>query len=225
MKMSLIISISMLITATMHGYNQNDPKVMELLKTRQGANFDLTGADLSHATLDGVNLDHAKLDGADLSYTSLQNAMLTNVTAHGANFCYANMTGADLSNADFSDLVTFTEKTETVKKGRNTVTSTKKEPVSKKSRLSYAKLTGATLKETNFANADLNYVDFSYTKWTPVSQDPNIKEKLRNASIIQANFSCAGQTREDGPVDTSLVLTNFTKYGIISDYDKCPKPK
>jgi uncharacterized protein YjbI with pentapeptide repeats len=55
--------------------------------------IDLTGADLSEASLGGVNLSHADLSGAKLY----------DATLNEANLSHANLYYAELSNADMSD--------------------------------------------------------------------------------------------------------------------------
>lgn len=199
-----VISVSLLMAMPLYGFNQNDPKIMNFLKTKQGSGLDLTGADLSHASLDGAQLEGAILNAADLSYTSLQRANLKNVHAQGSNFCYTNMTGADLSDADFSDAKEAEEKTtssadESKRKPRTRDAGTSKKnvqgSVGKRTSMSYAKLTNANLQGTNFAYADLNYVDFGNTQWKPLYKG------LKGATIVHANFKGA-----KGPYDPTGVI-------------------
>jgi uncharacterized protein YjbI with pentapeptide repeats len=71
-------------------------------------NVNLSGADLSGASLDGAYLTNAKLDGAYLSGANLTNARLDIANLSGADLYYAKLTnasliGANLTNARLAD--------------------------------------------------------------------------------------------------------------------------
>ena len=69
--------------------------------------LDLTGANLSGASLSKLNLTNANLRGANLTNANLSGAYLTganltNANLRGANLTNANLTIADLSGADLT---------------------------------------------------------------------------------------------------------------------------
>jgi hypothetical protein len=68
----------------------------------QNANLclaDLRGANLRSANFDGANLDRAILNGANLEAAKLNGARLIETQFRDANLCEANLTGANLSGA------------------------------------------------------------------------------------------------------------------------------
>jgi uncharacterized protein YjbI with pentapeptide repeats len=69
-------------------------------KTGERAN--LSGANLSHATLYGANLSRADLSGATLYGATLLGANLSGADLLGADLSRANLLGADLSGASLS---------------------------------------------------------------------------------------------------------------------------
>ena len=67
-----------------------------------GAN--LTGATLNYADLRGANLSGANLDGANLTGSGLFVADLRGANLTGANLYYANLTGANLTSTTLTDV-------------------------------------------------------------------------------------------------------------------------
>ncbi|MEM1279789.1 MAG: pentapeptide repeat-containing protein [Cyanobacteria bacterium P01_H01_bin.152] len=81
--------------------NLQDPRVRNLLVTLNGADQDLTNADLREvnlagATLHRINFNGANLNGAILAGAELHGASLTNVQCVGTDFTRAYLTGACL---------------------------------------------------------------------------------------------------------------------------------
>jgi hypothetical protein len=69
-------------------------KKMREREERKGWWVNLSGADLSRATLSGATLSHADLSGADLSHAELTGATLFGATLIDADLSHAELTGA-----------------------------------------------------------------------------------------------------------------------------------
>jgi uncharacterized protein YjbI with pentapeptide repeats len=103
------------------------------LKDVDNYNGRFVKAVLRDAKLKGVRLDKANFDGADLTSAELRDARLRSITARGAKFVRANLAGADLTDADLA-----------------------------RADLSGADLTGADLTGANLAGAKVNGAIFKH---------------------------------------------------------------
>ena len=74
----------------------------QLLETKQGANGDFDGENLSWRDLSKANLAGARLTNTILFYTNLSGANLAGADFGGANLYFANLRGADLRGANLS---------------------------------------------------------------------------------------------------------------------------
>jgi len=136
---------------------------------------DLSGADLSRASLSGANLSRADLSGADLSRANLATANLINADLSDANLC-----GADLSGSSLYDSMLCRANLS----GANLSGS-----LLHGASLSDANLSGSMLYESNLPSADLSGADLSRANLATAN--------LINADLSDANLSGANLSRAD----------------------------
>jgi uncharacterized protein YjbI with pentapeptide repeats len=82
---------------------ENPEQVQKLLKTGRCPNCDLSGADLSAASLRRANLQGADLSNANLNLADLTRANLSQANLTGASLSFTDFTGAVLDNAQLKD--------------------------------------------------------------------------------------------------------------------------
>ena len=107
----LFISVTLLLSAcsTFSEFDEDNPLVQKIIKTRQCencqlnhinlSNLDLTGVNFAKSKLDGANFENSILNNAKLSYTDLRNANFT-----GAELFAVNLRGADLRGVNLIDV-------------------------------------------------------------------------------------------------------------------------
>jgi uncharacterized protein YjbI with pentapeptide repeats len=130
-----------------------------------GVEIDLSGANLTQASLDGLNLSgadlsysllsHASLRHADLSYANLKNAKLTRADLSAADLCRANLSGANLKNVQH-DIANLREANLT---RANLEDSGFWQANLRQANLKNARLSGAAFDEADLTGADLRGAD------------------------------------------------------------------
>ena len=121
-----------------------------------GPNASLAGADLHGANLIGINLEGADLSGANLEGADLSYVYLLETNLHGANLNRAKLERTRIVESDLSDAK--------LKKSKIKGTSSKIPLDIRKSDLSHADLSDASMRHVRIAGSDLSHANISGAK-------------------------------------------------------------
>ncbi|MCS0351030.1 pentapeptide repeat-containing protein [Vibrio ordalii] len=153
----------------------------------------LEGANLQGANLDGANLERANLKGANLQGASLQGANLQGANLQDASLHKAHLNGAILDNANLN-CATLTGAQLTILKSSQDNITTLKNADLRMADLSEANLEGADLTKVCLTSAKLQASLCSRTNFTKASLD---SADFKSSIFINANFEKADLTQAD----------------------------
>jgi uncharacterized protein YjbI with pentapeptide repeats len=164
-------------------------------------NADLTGADLRNARLQGANLASANLSGANLSGAVLSNengrpsASLIGAHLRNVDLSLAKLSGADFSHANF-------------------YSSARGSCGGARAGRSCSSARGATMTETNFANAYLYGVDFSQSTIAGANFSGAV---LTGASFANASIGNSGNGTRTSFGQAHLEGTDLGDAALLKD--------
>ncbi|AQM20606.1 MULTISPECIES: pentapeptide repeat-containing protein [Vibrio] len=153
----------------------------------------LEGANLQGANLDGANLERANLKGANLQGASLQGANLQGANLQDASLHKAHLNGAILDNANLN-CATLTGAQLTILKSSQDNITTLKNADLRMADLSEANLEGADLTKVCLTSAKLQASLCSRTNFSKASLD---SADFKSSIFINANFEKADLTQAD----------------------------
>ena len=143
-----------------------------VLKGRNLADADFTGAIMAETDLSGCKLDQASLYGADMQYCNLRNASLKRADLRGACLRGANLSNADLFEADLRE--------GSIAAADKVMGLRVMEPTKRASEAHGAILTGANLERSRLSGVMAVRADFT---------DAVLKDcKMVRANLKQASF-------------------------------------
>ncbi|ELZ35755.1 pentapeptide repeat-containing protein [Halorubrum distributum] len=184
---------------------------------------DLSGADLSGANLTDATIPHVDLSGADLSAADLTGANLfradfTNATLSGAILIEATLASAELANADLrgadlTDAQILGADFTGVKLNNADLSGADLSSADFTDTVFYlANLNNAVLRGTDFSNADLGYADLTDADLTGANlTGANLKSAdLTDADLLSANLTDANLDYADL---TGVSLARNTQIG------------
>lgn len=182
---------------------------------RDFAHIDLSGANLSGASLREINLTGADLTGANLSWASLNNAQLMGASLRRTdlrsasltkvNFDESSLSGANLSKADLRlASLREAELNWAVLSDADLTGANLQKGKLDQVNLEKAKLVGAQLQETELMEANLQRSNLTNANLTGANlreshlEEANLREAiLRNANLIEANLMGASLRMAD----------------------------
>ncbi|OGB84649.1 hypothetical protein A3F66_00085 [candidate division TM6 bacterium RIFCSPHIGHO2_12_FULL_32_22] len=167
------LSGSNLKHANFSGINLNGilPKTVDL------TGLHLEGADLSHANFEGSDLSGAFLDKAKAHRTNLRGTKFVAASARSTDF-----TEADLENSNFLHATLTGSPLENISEGEQNYLNANTRNSQKFSKKNHTKFHRANLKNVVFKRANLQYVDFTGAKNSPLN--PQYQDKLMNTQIV-----------------------------------------
>lgn len=166
----------------------------------------LHGADLIGANLQGAVLIEANLKEADLIAAKLQGADLSRANLQGADLTGANLRGAILTGANLQ--------------GAILVTATLESANAAKANLQMAYLRSADFRGADLTGANLLEADL---RWTDLRRAILVKAHLRGADLGAARLEGARLGLE--VFDTSSRLPDWTTWTTATDMAKFTDPK
>ena len=153
----------------------------------------LEGANLQGANLDGANLEGANLKGANLQGVSLQGANLQGANLKDASLHKALLNGAILDNANLNGATLTGAQLTILKSSQNNMTTLKNADL-RMADLSEANLEGADLTEVCLTSAKLQASLCSRTNFSKASLD---SADFKSSIFVNANFEKADLTQAD----------------------------
>ncbi|EGR3033094.1 pentapeptide repeat-containing protein [Vibrio vulnificus] len=153
----------------------------------------LEGANLQGANLDGANLEGANLKGANLQGASLQGANLQGANLQDASLHKAHLNGAILDNANLNCATLTGAQLTILKSSQNNMTTLKNADL-RMADLSEANLEGADLTKVCLTSAKLQASLCSRTNFSKASLD---SADFKGSIFVNANFEKADLTQAD----------------------------
>ena len=180
-------------------------------------NIDLSGADLSGATLIDANLSGADLSGADLSGAILTGAFLSEADLSKAILYRATLIATNLSRANLSRacLIDANLYRATLSDANLSRANLSRADLSD-AYLSRATLTGATLSEATLSDADLSRADLSDAY---LSRATLVDTNLTRTTLTQCTIYgiSVWNAQLDGAKQENLIITNHNEPTITVD--------